>query len=252
MTAGLFHGAAAAALCLALAGCGDESRSDAENAWARRSAPQRIAVGDGNVVIAGPRGYCVDLGGTRHGPETAFVLMGNCAALIRDKTAPQPWVQALLAASIAKYSPRAQTTGDAERLDRFFRSPQGRAALSRVGRAEDIEILDSFVRDDTYFLRVRDAGGSAKAGLGAEHWRAVMVVNEHLVSLSVTPLASSGDNPQAGLTVVSQFAASVRGASAIAPGGSAMRGAGASPPSESAASRARPARNDGEGLPEST
>lgn len=239
-------------LCLAIAGCGDDVRTDAENARAHRSAPQRIAVGDGNVIIAGPQGYCVDLGGTRHGPETAFVLMGNCAALIGDNTAPQPWIQALLAASIAKYSPRAQIMGDAEQLDRFFRSPQGRAALSRAGRAEDIEILDSFARDGTYFLRVRDSSGPEKTGLDAEHWRAVMIVNEHLVSLSVMPLASSGDTPQAGLTVVSQFAASVRGANAAASDGSAARDANAPPPPESAASRSRPVGSNGGGSLENT
>jgi hypothetical protein len=42
------------------------------------------------LVITGPRGFCVDESATRAENDTAFVLLGNCAAISESRRAASP------------------------------------------------------------------------------------------------------------------------------------------------------------------
>jgi hypothetical protein len=44
-------------------------------------APAQAVVTSDLIVITGPRGFCVDESATRAENDTAFVLLGNCAAI---------------------------------------------------------------------------------------------------------------------------------------------------------------------------
>ena len=76
-----------AAVCFIVSGCADFLAVS-------RGIPvqMQVTVADGSVVVAGPRGFCVDPKSTRTVGNVPFVMMGNCAAISGDWRAPQPGI----------------------------------------------------------------------------------------------------------------------------------------------------------------
>lgn len=147
--------------------------------------PTRIAVAGGAVTVAGPAGYCIDRGASRSGAEAAFVLLGSCAALSQRAGLAAPDAPALLTASVLA-APSGAGAPDLERMAAFFRTEAGRAALSRSGRAESVEVAESFVRDGVLYLRARDRSAPQSGqGVEPEYWRAVLDLEGRMVTLSV-------------------------------------------------------------------
>lgn len=148
------------------------------------SAPGSMAVLGGSVTVAGPRGFCVDSTASRDGREAAFVLLGSCASLSGSPLAPAPQVPAILTASVLAGG--AELVAETEPLAAFFRSPAGRAALSRSGEADTVEVLETVARNGAIFLRVRDTSASGPEGppVEPEYWRAILALNGRLVTLS--------------------------------------------------------------------
>lgn len=216
----------AVCLCVSLAACGGGFRTGAPSGAATastggklftRSAPERIVASGTDVTIAGPQGYCVDKSASRKGDGSSFMLLGNCAAISKNKRAAQPRQMAVLSASVGDAQEGPGLAGQTQQLDTFFRSDQGRGLIAKSGQAADVEVIDSYFRNDTYFLRARETGGAAPE-LGPERWRAVMLINQRLVSLSVMEVAGSPLSPDAGLTLVTGFANAVRAANASGTG----------------------------------
>lgn len=202
----------AVGLCLTLAACGGSYKGVTSNTGGKaftRKAPERIVANGTDVTIAGPSGYCVDRAASRVEQGSSFVLLGNCASIARSNRAPQPRQTAVLSASVGEAQAGPGLAGQVGQLDAFFRSEQGRALIAKSGNAEDVEVLDTFVQDDTFYLRAKDSGSSAPE-LGQERWRAVTEVRSRLVSLSVMEAAGSPMSADAGLTLITEFASNVR------------------------------------------
>lgn len=205
----------AAATLILLAGC---VPPDLGAGFGGGRASPRITLDDG-LVLAAPRGYCVDPGTTRDRPDGAFVLFGNCAAIARDPSQPQPIFPALLSATLGPAGARPAVLDTAE-VEGFFRSEAGRAVLARSGRAADVELLAVKREGDLLLLKIRDAsGGGEGLQAGASYWRAITGLGARLVALSVLPLegARISDGDQIGL--LQGFAAQTRAASAAQAGG---------------------------------
>lgn len=151
----------AVAACLALAGCvvpGGGIRS--------------VALLDGAVVAAAPSGYCIAPGAGRRGEDSAVVLMGRCS----DRSEADPAVVTLSVGAAG--SAGAMAAGGATLAD-FFRSAEGRAMLSRAGRASDVRVLEAVGRGDAFLLHVSDAAVG-------DYWRALTGVRGRLVTISVS------------------------------------------------------------------
>ncbi|MHC0052150.1 hypothetical protein [Actibacterium sp. D379-3] len=170
------------------------------------TAPEKIAVAQGDVVVAGPRGYCVDTRAT--GGD--FVLLASCASVTGDADAPRPRVPALLTATVTQ-----QTTGEAPisaqtgQLKAFFASPAGRAALARDGRAESVRVIRTSTRDGVFIIHARDSSPDSTPGLSEDVWRAIFDVNGQIVSASVSALEGHPISDDAGLATLSGFAARI-------------------------------------------
>jgi hypothetical protein len=176
----------------------------------------RVAVSDGAVVIAGPPGYCIDREATRTGEGNAFVLLGSCAALGGGQA---PAAQAVLTASVLAGAPTSQPLVAAfPEMAAFFRSPAGRAALSRSGQAADVTVRQVETVKDVMVLRLRDTSASSGASVEPDYWRAVFSVRGRIVSLSVLamkaqPLSAAGQR-----RLLDAFVARVRRENRVAPG----------------------------------
>ena len=193
------------AFVLALSSC---VATDGE--MATRAQPRSVTVTDANVVVAGPRGYCVDRRSlTRHN-DGSFVLLASCESLARGRRVqnlPEPM---LLTASVSGV-PGA--VGEEALLKRFFASDEGRAALSRDGQATTVEILDMFGRDDAFILHARDTSSGLSEGLRADYWRAFTVVNEHIVTASAMAFRDEPVSDEQTLDVLDRFLERIRVAS---------------------------------------
>ncbi len=133
-----------------------------------RSAP----VLDGALQVGIPPGYCIDNKTSRAGKESAVILMGRCSDAVLAKPA-------LITVSIGKSGSAGVMTADGAALAKFFISPQGRAALSRSGRAGDVQVISALSSGDAFLLHLKDRSVG-------EYWRAVVGTNGRLVTLSAT------------------------------------------------------------------
>jgi hypothetical protein len=168
------RGARLLALVAALAGVA--------GAVGAEDAVANLTVTTGKVRIAGPQGYCADRDASRDTGASAFVMLAQCDA-IRDGTAKGAVLTAsVLVRTLANGEPMAVILPE---MERFFRSPAGRQALSRSGKAATVEVVGTARAGDVLYLRARDRSPMKGVAVEPEYWRAVMTVKGRIVTLSV-------------------------------------------------------------------
>lgn len=126
----------------------------------------------GALQIGVPPGYCIDGKASREARDTAVFLMGRCTDAV--KATP-----ALITVSIGQGGSAGVMTAGGPALAAFFASNQGRATLSRSGRASDVKIIAALGSGDAFLLHLQDRNVG-------EYWRAVIGVKARLVTLSAT------------------------------------------------------------------
>jgi hypothetical protein len=135
------------------------------------SAPRAAPVLNGAVNVGLPRGYCIDRRAGQESGDTAVVVMGRCRD---DLDAPA----ALLTTAIGPAGSAQVLAGGGQALADYFTSSQGRAALSRAGRASAVEIVQAKSVGSAFVMRIRD-------GEVGEYWRGVEPVAGRLVTITV-------------------------------------------------------------------
>jgi hypothetical protein len=174
-------------------------------------APAAVAVADGAVTVAGPAGYCVDRSLSRIGGSEAFVVLGSCAAFSPVATRPQG-TPAVLTATVSAEPAAPPEPGD---LERFLRSPQGRAAISRTGHAETVEILSARREQGVLLLHIRDESAGAEGpATDPAYWRAVFGLNGRLVTATVLAFADRPLSRDQGFRLLAAFVDRLKAANA--------------------------------------
>ena len=184
------------------------------------SGPQvdRYPVLGGSVVVEGPAGFCIDRSATRNGAGGAFVLLASCASVRRNDDAPRPVAPALISVTVTAPGPNDPPVFDQmSRLDAYFRSQVGRAALSQDGDSTDVQIADSGPRSDVFTLHARVAAKGRPEGTGADQWRAVFNVGDRLISAAVMETADRPVSNALGQSMLMELVARTRAASPVAP-----------------------------------
>ncbi len=170
-----------------------------------------INVAGDTITVKGPAGFCVDQSITEITGDNAFVLLGSCAAVAPSPFAPKPDVKALLTASIAGRGPNDSTIkNSAETMDVFFRSETGRAALSRSADAETVSVLETFRKDETFYIRATDSSEGIVPGAASDYWRAYFDLGGHIASVSVIGFQSDPLSPAVGLETLQEFTLSMK------------------------------------------
>jgi hypothetical protein len=177
-------------------------------------APASVAVAGGAVTVAGPAGYCVDSRLSRTGGTEAFVVLGSCAAFSPVAARPEG-TPAVLTATVSAEPAAPPEPGD---LERFLRSPQGRAAISRTGRAETVEILSTRREQGVLLLHIRDEGAGAEGpATDSAYWRAVFGLNGRLVTATVLAFADRPLSPDQGFRLLDAFVDRLKAANPTTP-----------------------------------
>jgi hypothetical protein len=177
-------------------------------------APTSVVVAGGALTVAGPAGYCIDRRLSRTGGAEAFVVLGSCAAFSRS-AARRPGAPAILTATV---SAEPAAAPDRRSLERFLRSPQGRAAISRAGRADTVTILSARNERGVLFLQIRDTSATAEGpATDPAYWRAVFGLNGRLVTATVLAFADRPLSRDQGFGLLAEFVARLRATNPAAP-----------------------------------
>lgn len=129
-----------------------------------------VALLDGSFTAVAPAGYCIAPGAGQRGADSAVVLMGRCSA--RSEVEP-----AMLTLSVGEAGSAGAMSAGGEALAAYFTSAEGRAALGRDGRAQDVRVLSAVMSGEAFLLHVADAAVG-------DYWRALTGLRGRLVTVS--------------------------------------------------------------------
>ncbi len=195
----------------------------------RAELVRQKSVMGGKVTIAAPKGFCIDTTAHRDTESGAFVPIGACAALTKDPRDPKPAKPAFLTATVLPMPVEATALPrdpDARmRAARgFMESQKGRAALSRVGRAETVTVLDMKSSKNVLYIRAADQSEGLPAALSDTTWRAFFELNGMLVTASATAFTDHPLDTRKTQSLLAQFVATIRKANGDASGGGGLKG----------------------------
>ncbi|MEQ9258294.1 MAG: hypothetical protein RIG84_04275 [Roseovarius sp.] len=184
------RGALLAAL-LPLAGClGEESGalgflSGGRSEPVARDVLRKVELYEGEVVVRGPPGYCIDRKTMRRRETGGFVLLASCEALsgVRGQEVPP----VVMTVSVLPGNGGTPHPG----VEDVARSVSAGAVLGSVERS------------DMTLVHLDAGGDQILPGGDPRHWRGAMVLNGHLVGVALyAPLKSpmAGDKGRALLT----------------------------------------------------
>lgn len=173
------HLAATLLVCVTLAAC--------QVAGGARRAP----VLGGAVTMGLPAGYCIDRAASRESDDTAVIIMGRCNSAASA-------VPAIVTAAVGRPGSAGVMTASPAQLAAFFATPQGRATLSRDGKARDVRLISAASSGSALLLHLADRNQG-------EYWRAFAGVRGRLVSVSTTGTPGVPLPPAAGRKVLDAF-----------------------------------------------
>ncbi len=153
-----------------------------------------VALFQGNVVVSGPEGYCVDRGSVKQRAQGSFVLLASCESLSGKRGRNVP--PAVMTVSVLPRSDGASLPKPAE--------------LAR-GQTP-VEVVE---RDDLSLVYLPAGGNVSVPGGDPKHWRGGMVLNGHTVGLAVYGFAGSATSGAAGRQLITGLAARLRRANPV-------------------------------------
>lgn len=172
-------------------------------------AQREVTVSRSAVTIAGPSGFCVDPATLRDEEESAFVLLGNCAAIARSSRQPQPEVRALLTAAVQELE-AVSIRDQGSQVAEFLKTEEGRALLSRTGDATSVGILNARKSGDVLYLHAYDKSPGYVPGMASEQWRAMFDLDGAIISLTVLGFEDEPLSADTGMATVREFASIIR------------------------------------------
>ena len=154
------------------------------------AAGRKVAILDGSIQVGMAAGYCIDRAASRERDNAAVILMGRCNTSV-------PELPAVLSLTVGPSGSGGAVLGDTKALADYFRTPEGRATLSRDGRAKDVTVLEAIPGDGIFTLRVRDAAVG-------EYWRTITSIRGRLVTLSAVGTEAAPLDPAKGRTILNR------------------------------------------------
>lgn len=134
---------------------------------APRDVTRTVTLYDGDVVVRGPQGYCIDRKSLRNRAGQGFVMLASCEALSGVRgDGVEPVIMTLTV---------LPGQADATRP----------SAAAVAGSLPGVQVLDTVEEDDISLVHFASGGDQALAGKDPRHWRGAMAVNGHLIGLAL-------------------------------------------------------------------
>jgi hypothetical protein len=153
-----------------------------------------VSLFQGDVVVAGPEGYCVDRRSIKQRAQGSFVLLASCESLSGKRGRNVP--PAVMTVSVL---PQSEETALPKPAD-------------LAGGLAPVEVV---TRDDLSLVYLPAGGNVSMPGGDPKHWRGGMVLNGYTIGLAVYGLAGSAASGEAGRQLITGLAARLRGASPV-------------------------------------
>jgi len=196
---------------------GAEPRAMVQRSGHDGPPPARMAVARGAVVIAGPKGFCIDRDASLdRGGDAALAVLSSCRGLGAGLFAPRPAQPAVLTAAVAAAGRGLPVEAAARDLDTYFASRTGRAALSRAGKADTVTVLESQAAEGAFYLHLTDSAPFGWGAVQPDYWRALLMAGGRTVTVSVLASPEAPLSRDDGLTLLRGFVAALRAATAEA------------------------------------
>lgn len=218
--------AAALAAVLPLAGClgadsGALSFLASGSEAVTSDAARKVEMYDGDVIVRGPNGYCIDKRTLRRGRDGGFVLLASCESLsgLRGHGV-EPL---LMTISVLPDTPDAARPSAAEI-----------AALMAPA-----EVIATHETRDVTLVHFASGGDGILEGGDARHWRGGMALNGHLIALALYARKGSPMAGKDGRALLTDLARTIRRASPARP---------VAPPAAGAVPKPKPESSDSSGL----
>lgn len=190
------------AAVLPLAGCfGPETgalsflSSGNEKESVARDVMRKVALYEGDVVVRGPGGYCIDRRTLRRHKDGGFVLLASCESLsgVRGQ-AVEPVVMTV---SVLPDAPGA-----------------ARPSVAQIARLmAPAEVLASHETTDVTLVQFASGGDGILPDGDARHWRGGMMLGDHLIGLALYARKGSPMAGKDGRALLTDLARSIRRAS---------------------------------------
>ena len=168
-------------------------------------APRQAQLYGGAFKVSGPKGYCIDTAAM----QDSFVLLAACNALEGRGVDPAQTVPAILTLSASEPLDDVAVF-DAGAAAAFFTTQSGRRALSRVGNAQTVTVLETQEKGAAVFVHASDSAPATVPGLAGEYWRAVFVQDGRLVTLTATGLRAAPVEGAALARLLAEFSTAIR------------------------------------------
>ncbi len=179
--------------------------------------PTRMGIARGAVIIAGPRGFCIDRAASQdRAGGAALTVLSACRGLGAGPFGPRPAHPAVLTAAVAAPGPVLPVAAAGPELAAFFASAPGRTALSRSGKAATVSVLESLTTDNALLLHLTDTAPFAWGAVQPDYWRALLMVGGRTVTVSVLTRPDTALSRDDGLALLRDFIAALRAATAEA------------------------------------
>lgn len=193
-----------------------------DRATPRSELNRDVSVMGGVVKIAAPKGFCIDTSSYQDTSSGAFVPLGACAALTKNAKDPKPETPAFLTASVLPMPAEVASLpeGPKARMQEaraFLQSDTGKAALSRSGKSDTVNILGMKSESDVLYVHLTDTSGGMPAALSNTTQRGFFEVNGMLVTASATAFSDTPLSASDGQKLLSGFVAAIRKASPNGP-----------------------------------
>lgn len=154
---------------------------------------------DGDVVVRGPAGYCIDRRSLRKRASEGFVLLASCEALSGLRGVEvEPVIMTLTV------SPGQAGTA--------------RPTVDEIAASmPDAQVLDRVELKHIALVHFANGGDQALAGKDPKHWRGAMALNGHLIGLALYARAGSETAERGGQRLLSELARNMMTSSPVRP-----------------------------------
>ena len=176
--------------CLLLAGCVS-------------AGGVQIGSGPDAFRIAAPVGYCLAEGAVARQRDADFAAFTPCTGGSATGV-----LSATVGAAGSAQPLNPRTMAD------FLASAPGRRALSRVRDERSVRVHEVLAVDNAVLVRMTDRASPPAAIGPGESWRAVLVTDGRLVTLSASPARGTALPREAGRRLISAFVTAMRQANA--------------------------------------
>lgn len=179
-----------------LSGCLEAVPSETRVLSQSKGALGRATIVPDKLVVAGPKGFCVDRRSLKSGPSGGFALVVPCAAL--DEAAGGLGLEAAILTLQAQPQRKEVAQAEAESLARAF------AGIQPIYQENG---------DGMSLVQLAKGGDAIVPNGDPKHWRAALSFNGYLVGLALYSEKGGIASGDEGKALLIEFAEAVLGAS---------------------------------------